>query len=440
MNMIFNKLKKHKILLIIILVIVISFCYTDFICPVHGDEVWSYGFSVNIAKGLIPYRDFNVIVTPLYFLINSFFIKIFGHYLFIMHIFDAFLIGIVILMLFKIIGYKSLIIWPFLIFFCPPSYNLLCVFWIFLILYLVDKNKDSDVVMGLVISFLFLTKQTVGIVLFIITLYYSKRKFKFLTSFMIPILFFLIFLIVNDALFNFIDYCFLGMFDFQKNNGNFNAIVLFETFVFVYLLIHLFKNKNDRKEILYILMFQIMVYPIFDFYHFLLSVFPVVYYFVKNKNNFCLNIILSFVIYILFICLIDFKNISICFDKNYLFLRNYSNVEGMDLDKQVDIINSYGDNYDYQFYILYNAYLLKLYENKRINKFDLLNNGNMGYNGSSKYIEEIDSICNSKKCVFYVKPSIEDNTVTQFNKDIFNYVVNNYNKLDSNEYFDIYSN
>ena len=34
-----------------------------FVISINVDEIYNYGFSVNIAQGLIPYKDFNMIVT-----------------------------------------------------------------------------------------------------------------------------------------------------------------------------------------------------------------------------------------------------------------------------------------------------------------------------------------------------------------------------------------
>ena len=39
--------------------------------PNDYDEIWNYGFSYNMASGYLPYRDFNMIITPLFnFLIS----------------------------------------------------------------------------------------------------------------------------------------------------------------------------------------------------------------------------------------------------------------------------------------------------------------------------------------------------------------------------------
>ena len=67
-----------------------------------------------------------------------------------------------------------------------------------------------------------LTKQVLGL-LVIPSLIYSKNKKK---SFLIYLgigLIFILTLIFNNSLFSFVDYCFLGMFDFtSKNNEGFN--------------------------------------------------------------------------------------------------------------------------------------------------------------------------------------------------------------------------
>ena len=66
---------KQKYLLIFIISFVLIFTYYYFNTQRSMDEMWNYGFSNNIANGLVPYRDFNMIITPLYPLIISIFIK-----------------------------------------------------------------------------------------------------------------------------------------------------------------------------------------------------------------------------------------------------------------------------------------------------------------------------------------------------------------------------
>ena len=72
------------------------------------------------------------------------------------------------------------------------------------------------------------------------------------------------------------------------------------------------------------------------------------------------------------------------------------------------------------------AYSLKLELNIPINKYDLLNNGNLGKNGANKLINGIKENCSSKKCTFIVSPRIINNEESQYNQEIIHYVIDNY--------------
>ena len=54
--------------------------------PIYIDENWNYGFAHNIYNGLIPYKDFNMVLTPLFPFIMSFPFFIFGSSILIFHI------------------------------------------------------------------------------------------------------------------------------------------------------------------------------------------------------------------------------------------------------------------------------------------------------------------------------------------------------------------
>lgn len=41
------------------------------------DEIWNYNFAKNIADGLIPYKDFNMLQTPLLPFITGLILKVF---------------------------------------------------------------------------------------------------------------------------------------------------------------------------------------------------------------------------------------------------------------------------------------------------------------------------------------------------------------------------
>ena len=64
-----KKIIKYVVLFILILI------FQIFI-PLDLDEIWNYGFAHNIATGLIPYKDFNMVITPLYPFLCSIFLII----------------------------------------------------------------------------------------------------------------------------------------------------------------------------------------------------------------------------------------------------------------------------------------------------------------------------------------------------------------------------
>ena len=88
------------------------------------DEIWNYNFAKNIADGLVPYKDFNMLQTPLLPLISSLFLKLFGNELIVMRILAILLISALFFMIYKII--KKLKINIF--------YNLIFIFLLFLLL------------------------------------------------------------------------------------------------------------------------------------------------------------------------------------------------------------------------------------------------------------------------------------------------------------------
>ena len=80
--------------------------------PLNLDEIWSYGFTNNIYSGLIPYKDFNVIITPLFFETGKVLFNIFGANYFGFHIYNILNICIfkIIIYIYKYIIYLIILI------------------------------------------------------------------------------------------------------------------------------------------------------------------------------------------------------------------------------------------------------------------------------------------------------------------------------------------
>ena len=87
------------------------------------DEIWNYNFARNVANGLVPYKDFNMISTPLLPFICAIFLKLFANGLIVMRILAIFLISIIYFLIYLIL--KKLNINKF--------YNFICLFLLFII-------------------------------------------------------------------------------------------------------------------------------------------------------------------------------------------------------------------------------------------------------------------------------------------------------------------
>ena len=400
----FNMKKKDLILFIIIFSIV--FIYNFFISSVFSDEIWNYGVAYNISKGMIPYRDFNLVTTPLYPMMASTFIKIFGNFLYSFHIFNSIIVTIIIIISYKKLGKNCFLVIPFILLNSYPSYNILCVLFIFILFLLVDYNfKYRDALIGILIGCMFLTKQTVGICLFVPMIYYSKSRLKSFISFMIPIFLFIIYLLWNSGLYKFLDYCFWGLFDF----GNSNSILIylpFEIIVVFILCYKLFCSKFCDEKYFYVLMFQVITIPILDDYHFIVGFIPCLYLFLESIT-FVTYRFKYYLIMIWFLCVFSsiklnhYHELHYILDKNsYLYGRNVPTYVEKSLYKIGNYINDNKDDFDYVYFFSANAYWVKLNINYPITKYDMICNGNIGYKGDFKYIDEVNNYCSSHRCMF----------------------------------------
>ena len=97
-----KSLVSDVIIIVIITVVAISTIFTK---PISNlDEIWNFNFARNISDGLVPYRDFNIITTPLLSMICGLGMLIFGKQLLIMRIFAVCLMCLVFFITYKING------------------------------------------------------------------------------------------------------------------------------------------------------------------------------------------------------------------------------------------------------------------------------------------------------------------------------------------------
>ena len=68
------------------------------------DEIWNFNFANNVENGLVPYRDFNMVQTPLLPMVNAIFLAIFGNELIVMRILACLLCAGVLFTFYKILN------------------------------------------------------------------------------------------------------------------------------------------------------------------------------------------------------------------------------------------------------------------------------------------------------------------------------------------------
>ena len=105
---------------------------------------------------------------------------------------------------------------------------------------------------GIILGLLFLTKQSVGLCLCLVSFYYLfkdyKKFFKRVGGFLIPVGIFIIYLLITKSLYNFIDLCFLGLFDFAGNNGKVFNIFFFVSLILLGLIINIIRKDKEKVE------------------------------------------------------------------------------------------------------------------------------------------------------------------------------------------------
>lgn len=437
--------ENKKIIFIFIFTFLIYEFFGFFIS--NGDPINSYGFSHAIRIGEVPYRDFNTISTPLYAFYGSLGLFIFDNYItFILE--NCLLVTIMFYFLFKMFKNKAYIIYlsmiSFYFFGLLPTYNFFAFFMMVIIMYLEKEHRDKNYLIGFFIGLAILSKHTIGIFLIIpsIIIYYRepKKVLKRLIGIGIPIIVFLVYLVCNNALFQFIDLCFLGLFDFGSSNSNLFSPLFFLSLLLLSINIYLIYKKPKEVLNYYTIVGFMFTVPLFDLYHFtpyfvcvVISLLP----YIKLKEKHIKIISLIFIIEVSSM----YSFASQCFNAPITKKINHFNYR-MDFKKEYSsiykankLINKYKKNNPIvigNFNMMYN-----IINDNKIDYYGVLLYGNYGYNGTNKMINKIKKTHN-KIFVISIKNYKEKIKGNQFNKDIVKYIIDNSKLIEKKEGFYVY--
>lgn len=439
----------------LLFIFVFSFLIYEFIAYPNnnGDPIAMYAFSHAIKMGEVPYRDFNIIATPLYAFLMSIGLFIFDNYLmFILE--QSLLVTILFYFLFKMYDKKA---WFILFGMCfvqyfgfIPTYNFLCLFFIVILIYLEKKYSYKDYLVGFILALAFLSKQTVGVFLVLVTVIICfkdiKKLFKRAVGFSIPCLILIIYLIINEAMYDFINLAFLGMFDFGNNNSNFDGMFFWLSLLFFgVMIITLFAKRKDKYNYnynYYLLCGFVFCIPLFDFPHLGLfftcfCILIVDYVDVGNRLNYYSKLCIAITMLFSFLHFLCVNSLGATFFKelnHFQYMYSYKS----DYDYNLKI-NKFLDKYNDKNTIMLSGYTMfyDIIRDRNINYFDVLLYGNHGYNGTKLMIDKIKGLSDFYIIVDYRKYETSDR-YSQYNKKIVDHVINNYQKIERKYNFDVY--
>lgn len=431
--------KRYKSLVLIIFLFLL---FNLILLPTNLDEIWNYGFSHNLYSGLIPYKDFNMVITPFYPFIMSLGFHIFGSSMLVFNVEHAIILIGLCMLLFSLLDKRAWIVIAFIL--IPinvsfPSYNIFLYFLLALIIYL-EKEKKSDYLIGFLLGLCVLTKHSVGLCLLLPSLYYIKDLKKIekrFIGFIIPLCIFVIYLVVTKSLMSFIDLCILGLFDFASENGKgFNIYFL----LFIIMIgITIYFIIKDRKNVVnyYVLAFYSIMIPLFDAYHFAVSLLAFLIILLSKVKKDIIKPSLFGISIILFVALLL---VDSRFKGKIIYPNNIKHFEYRFIDYDsilfTNKVNDYiRKNSDREFVFLNsNGYYFRLVNDMKISYIDLINAGNFGYNGSDKLLKEIKK----KKDAIFLVDKGELSPIKQSDKQALNYVIDNGKKIGNINIFDIY--
>lgn len=400
-------MKKYLKYLFLFLIFLVALLFNFSIC--RGDTFANYGFSYAISMGEIPYKDFNMVITPFSSFLYSIGLLI-NKSILVYYIEQAILLVVLACFLEKLLGKKIYLFYLFLCLIWPvslasvifPGYNFICFLLLIIIIYL-ENNKGNDYLIGILLGLIFCSKQTIGVCLFLPSFYFIIRKeyrslFKRMGGFLIPCCILLIYLLITDSLYQFIDLCFLGLFNFGNTNSSYSWFYLLLFILGIsYVIYRVFKNKNNIINY-YFLMYFIVSLPIIDYYHVSLFLAGVLFLFIYNlkiDNKYYKVIVpLEGFLYLLggaVTILYLGKPVVTMYNNFPLYLVNKK------YDQNVKKLDGYLDTISYDKVFLLRGsenYMFKIMNNMKITYYDLPNHGNYGYNGEEKIIKEISNMYN----------------------------------------------
>ena len=313
-------MKKNTLIIIIFFILIAGIILPQELNNL--DEIWNYNFARCIADGLQPYRDFNMVQTPLLPIICGIILKITFNELIIMRILAILFLAIILFTTYKIferLKVNTYIINIFMIGIYLLLYKYFCIDYNYAVLLITlitiyielkyevfEVNLKKDFCLGILVGTSILFKQTTGLALTLIFILYKlllvskKDEFKIVLKAitnrtigsLVPISVFAIYLSINNIWEDFLDYTIYSIKTFDNKisylnliNGNYGIIIQilsisipFTILIMYYLSVLKKHTRKEQKNIFILFSYSVsslvVAYPISDSIHFLIGAMP----------------------------------------------------------------------------------------------------------------------------------------------------------------------
>ena len=488
-------MKKLKSNLIVIAFFSLTFFFLVLrIFPVNFscmDEIWNFQNIYKMYHNGLIYKDNNVIVTPIFFIIGNFLFHLFHANLTVFRFYNVgiYLIKFVLIYLIfrsyrikRFLAFLYTSIWLIIDFpyiSSGANYNQLAIIFCLIgtLWHISSHSKNNyHFIQGLILFFVFFTKQTIGVYyglgLFLFEIIeiglnqdFFKNQLQKLFTFLSCTFLFLLVFFLRGNLGNFINLCFGSILEFARSNFYFSwdtfeyiiaiaFIITFSIFGINSEKISAITQKNAKFLLCLSIGMLFNILPLMNSYHINLSIlfFYLLFIYIVNEllisEIFCTRFHehLSTVIYIgIFLALFikigsfyfrDFTTFE-HFDKSHPFYNIPISTENIEkINNMTQYIKSKNSEGIQVLVLSYEAsmYMIPLSINN--GEFDLLFRGNLGYHGIENIIQKIEHMKNTEFLIF----TNAENCFFQESQDIRDYILENFEKKDEILEYSIYIN
>lgn len=173
-----EKIKKHDNLILLIVITIFSAVAVFSVRLRTGDEIWNFANIYKMVNGYQIYKDANVIITPIFFIIGEIAFKTIGANYFIFRILDSLIYSTMILIIYNIlkqlkIRKRNALLYTLIIHYIMytivhggANYNVLAILFVLLGIYITLKynnTKKFTILNGIIIYLIIFTKQNIGV-------------------------------------------------------------------------------------------------------------------------------------------------------------------------------------------------------------------------------------------------------------------------------------